>query len=99
MLRADHTEISLGKLKFGQPHTFKYVLTNSSEKTVIITKLVAGCSACTKAYTSRSYLKPGDSSDINVIFTPGSIGRQSKSIDVVYDNINTVKLKFTAEVD
>lgn len=99
MLKVDEQEKSLGKLRFGKDHKFKYILTNEFSKSLMINKLITGCSSCTKAYTNKTYLKPGESSDIIVTFTPGSKGQQVKTINVVYNNIENLLLKFTADVD
>lgn len=99
MLTVNQTDIDLGQLRFGQPHKFKYIVTNNSTDSLIINKLVTGCSSCTKAYTSKTYLKTGESSDINVTFTPGTTGNQLKTLNVIYNNINELALKFRAHVD
>lgn len=99
MLKVNQAETNLGTLVFGKPHNFKYTLTNDSPESVVINKLVLGCSSCTKAYTSKTYLRSGESSDVNVTFTPGSKGKQLKTINVIYNNINELVLKFTAHVD
>lgn len=96
---ANQQELDLGKIKFGQPFKFNFTLTNTGKDSAIVTKLVTGCSSCTKASCRRTYVKPGSTTDIDVVFTPGSKGKQTKSVNVIYNHNENILLKFTAEVD
>ena len=103
MLVPDNKEMHLGNLKFGQPYNFKYSLKNTSAEEVKITKLIVGCSSCTTANTSNSIVAPGESTDINVTFTPGSTGATTKAVNVSYTvggkPAPAFALKFKAVVD
>jgi len=48
--------------------------------------------------TTKEVLQPGEDGIINVTFTPGSTGNQTKHISVRYDESQVLKLEFTAEV-
>ena len=84
MLNVNQRDIDLGNLKFGVPHQFKYVITNDYNKKVIINRLVLGCKSCTVATTEKNILEPGESTNINVVFTPGSTGINSKKISIAH---------------
>ena len=98
MLKTNQQKINLGSLKFGVPHAFSYEISNPTANTITINKLVMGCNSCTKADIENHILPPGSTTKINVIFTPGSTGLQSKHIDVMY-NGTSLSLKFTAKVE
>lgn len=86
MLVADEQEKLLGNLKFGVPHNFKYIITNSGDKTIIITGLVLGCNSCTKASVAKQILGVGQSTEIDTTYTPGATGISTKNINVQYSN-------------
>lgn len=102
MLLANQQLLSLGKLKTGFPHKFKFVLSNkSTDKTDNITNITVGCGSCTQASCDKTEVAPGESTDINVVFTPSSTGVQLKSVTVQYkegSNTGSLTLKFSAEV-
>ena len=89
---------SLGEIRFGKSTSFKYSVTNEGSNPLEITKIVVGCGSCTKASTTKTKLLPGETSEIDVQFTPGSIGSQKKYITVKYDDIQVLSLQFTADV-
>jgi hypothetical protein len=97
MLTVNQQKINLGDLKFGQPHSFAFELTNPTPSPITVNKLVLGCHSCTKAHIESNIIKPGESTKVQVIFTPGSTGIQSKHIDVFYAD-QSLSLKFTANV-
>lgn len=103
MLTTNQKELDLGHVKFGQPYNFKFTLKNSSKQEVHITKLVVGCQSCTTAYTNKPNVAPGETTDINVTFTPGSTGPNIKNISVNYTTGGhpspSESLKFRAIVD
>jgi hypothetical protein len=102
MLKADQHEKFLGNLKFGEPHNFKYIITNSGDKTVVITKIVLGCNSCTKASIVKQVLGHNQDTELDVIYTPGSTGITSKDIIVQYNNgdkAEHLNLKFKAQID
>lgn len=90
--------IDLGKIKFGKPHSFNMTFRNDSNKDVTVTKLVVGCSSCTKAQIRNTILHPSDIGVIETVFTPGTLGKQKKNVSVLTDN-GTLKLEFTADVE
>lgn len=63
-----------------------------------ITKLVVGCGSCTKASTEKTIIQPDEETLVNVIFTPGRTGIQTKHISVRYNGDMILKLEFTADV-
>lgn len=97
MLVAQEPTKSLGKVKFGKPTNFSYCLENTGDRTIEINKLIVGCNSCTKAYTKKTSLKSGESTTIEVTFTPGSLGEQKKWITVRWNETQDLKLSFTAD--
>lgn len=98
MLVAKDNPKSLGKVKFGKPHSFTFCLENTSSQTITIDKIVVGCNSCTKASLKQKVVPPYQSVLMDVIFTPGSLGNQKKFITVKWGGlINDLKLAFTAE--
>lgn len=101
MLVVDVQEKDLGNLKFGKPHNFNYIITNSGDTIITVTKLLLGCQSCTTASISKQVIGVGQSSSIDVTFTPGSTGIQNKSLIVQYTDSFTqdqLSLKFKAIV-
>ena len=97
MLVAVDTVKDLGKVKKGSPYSFQFALRNNGQNEVIIDRISVGCGFCTKASTSKVKLGPGDTSNIDVIFTPGSTGTQQKFVNVQWNRDNLLKLTFTAD--
>jgi len=101
MLKVDEEEKYLGNLKFGEPHNFKYIITNSGNETIVITKIILGCNSCTKASIVKQMLGYGQDTILDVTYTPGSTGLTSKDVILQYtDGIQPeqLKLKFKAQV-
>lgn len=100
MLTVDNKVKMLGSLKFGQPHSFTYTLTNDHTQEVHINKIVLGCASCTKASVDKWTVQPGETSILSVVFTPGSLGLQTKTIQILYSiagsEFPSVELKFKA---
>lgn len=96
MLVTEEPVKDLGRIKFGQINRFTYKLTNVGDKEVVIKKLSVSCSSCTTASTPKKTVRPGEDIIINVTFTPGTVNKQKKHIDVLYDNTG-LRLEFTAE--
>lgn len=88
----------LGRIKFGKPYSFKYILKNNGTKEVKINTLTVGCTSCTKASAAANKLGPTEETTINVVFTPGTLGKNRKSINVAYDD-SSLKLEFIADVE
>ena len=97
MLVAVDTVKDLGKVKKGKAYPFQFTLKNNSETTITIDRISVGCGSCTKASTSKVSIGPGDTSKIDVIFTPGSTGTQQKFVNVQWNRDNLLKLTFTAD--
>jgi hypothetical protein len=97
MLVANEPIKNLGKVKFGKPHAFTFCVQNIGNGIIEITKIQVGCGSCTTAHVKNTHLRSGESTDINVVFTPGSTGEQKKFITVKWNNINDLKLSFTAD--
>lgn len=102
MLVANQQEINLGNVQLNKSHNFKFVLKNTSDKEIKINKIVVGCNSCTIASMNSNTVAPGQSADLNVVFTPNSTGLNSKSI-TVFHTVNgspvNYSLKFKAQVD
>ncbi len=94
MLQVNESLKDLGKIKFGEPCEFKYILTNSSSEILTINKLVKSCNSCTEASINKRILSPGESVDLNVVFTPGITGRNEKSIQILYNTEGNLNVKF-----
>ena len=97
MLSSIEQTKDIGQVKFGQPTSFSFNVTNSGPNPLEITKVAVGCQSCTKASVLDKRLQPGASTEVNVIFTPGSLGKQNKFINVEWDRRDTLRLTFTAE--
>lgn len=97
MLISTEQNKDIGNVKFGKPFSFTIPITNSGTNPLEITKVAVGCQSCTKASVLDKRLQPGSSTEVNVIFTPGSLGKQNKFINVEWDRKDTLKLTFIAE--
>ena len=98
MLTTQEPTKNLGRLKYGKATGFLFNILNASQTDAEITKIVVGCGSCTKASTLKTKLGPNESTDINVVFTPGSTGAQKKHITVRYNADSVLTLEFTADV-
>jgi uncharacterized protein DUF1573 len=102
MLKVDNADKQIGEVKFGQPHTFTYTITNKFTVPVTITKIATGCSSCTKASIDKVNLQPDEVATITAVFTPGSMGLQSKTLTIFSSTGTMIRpplgLKFRATV-
>jgi hypothetical protein len=98
MLTTTEPTRDLGRLKFGKAEKFTIPIKNEGDSAVKIDKLILGCGSCTEASSPKTMLFPDEEVQINVKFTPGSVGNQKKYIQVRYDGNQILKLEFTAEV-
>jgi hypothetical protein len=87
----------LGSIQFGKPHGFIFPVQNSGSLPIEITKIIVGCGSCTTAVSAKNKLAAGESTDIRVTFTPGSLGKQKKHLDVEWNRSQNLRLTFTAE--
>jgi hypothetical protein len=99
MLQPNQHLISLGDLKYGQPYSFKYSLKNASEQPITVNRVMVGCGSCTTANIHKLSISPGEETDLDVVFTPGSTGIQRKGITIQYNDTDSVVLNFTASVN
>lgn len=98
MLTVDNTEIDLGTIQFGKVYEFEYTLTNTVGKDMVINSLKPSCSSCTKASITKK-IKGNDSAKMKVTYTPGAVGKALKSIDILYDGDQYLKVTFKAMVN
>lgn len=98
MLITKEPSRSLGKLKYGKPTNFLFQVQNQGTSPIKIDKLVVGCGSCTKAKIQKTLLQPEETVNVDVTFTPGSTGLQTKHITIRYDETEVLKLEFTADV-
>lgn len=96
MLITTQSPIDLGQVKFGKPVNFSFDVKNTGNRPLQITKLWVGCSACTKATAKKIMIVDGGCTTIDVVFTPGSLGPQNKTVQVQWDGNQVLKLEFTA---
>lgn len=97
MLTINQPNKELGQVKYGKPYPFTYELSNTSNEVITINKIIVGCGSCTTAKTNKTTLSPGETSIIDVVFTPGSVGKQNKNINVKWNIDQLLKLTFTGE--
>ena len=89
-----------GKMKSGEKLTYAYKFTNTGKSDLIIRKTKASC-GCTTTEPEKPLLKPGESSQINIIFdSTGFKGDQHKTVFVYCNDprYSTVALHFTGIV-
>lgn len=102
MLTSNSYDENLGDLELGKAHNFKYILTNSSDKQIEIKQVALGCHSCTKVTYSKRTLLSGESMDLDVTYTPGSLGISIKSVSVIYEQDGLVNpnlvLKFRSKI-
>lgn len=98
MLITNNKEILLGDIKFGEPHEFSYILYNASKQEAVINTIVEGCKSCTKTTISRDIIPSGEFAKLNVVFTPGNLGKTLKGISIIYNSGIELKLTFRANI-
>lgn len=89
-----------GKVPQGANVSKVFYLINEGSDTLEIIKVKPGC-GCTKAPVSKNVIAPGDSAEIEIIFSSGRRrGRWAKSTRVFTSDIvrGVSKLRFSAEV-
>lgn len=96
MLTTKDSPIDLGDIPFGKPTNFSFTVKNEGRVPIEITKLWVGCASCTKATTHKAKLADGECTTINVVFTPGTIGKQQKNVQVQWNGNQVLRLDFTA---
>jgi hypothetical protein len=98
MLTTKEQVKDLGNLKFGKAHTFTYEIKNDTDQLIQVDKVIVGCGSCTTADLHNKFIKPGASSILKATFTPGSTGKQLKTIQLKQKDGPVLKLEFTADV-
>ena len=94
------TTVNFGKILRGQKTTVSFPFKNTGKGMLAITKVSAGC-GCTKAKATKTQLKPGQTSDVKVVFDSKDYAMKiMKSIYVISnDPANpSVHLHITGEV-
>lgn len=96
MLTTTQSPLNLGQVQFGKPIDFSFEVRNTGNRPLQITKLWVGCASCTTARVSKAMLAENECAQVNVTFTPGSIGTQNKTVQIQWDGNKVLKLEFTA---
>lgn len=105
MAKAPHVEFmekvfDFGSLKQGDKAEHIFVMKNSGKTDLVIRKTKASC-GCTAITPLKKVLKPGEESNIKVVFNSrGKRGRQNKLITVITNDPkdSSVKLRVTGNV-
>lgn len=97
MLVSNQQNIALGRVKVGEARKMKYTINNTGSSLIKIEGIHLGCGRCTTASMDANQLQAGESSTLNVVFTPDSTGGQVKNVTVKYTG-GTLTVKFSAEV-
>lgn len=98
MLKALEETIDLGTIEYGKVYNFHYEIVNESPKDLVINKIQVSCTSCTQGKFVNK-LAAGAKDKLKVTYTPGSVGNQSKWVDVVYDNDQRLRVQFKAVVN
>ena len=93
MLVAENPLMDLGDIKFGQVYKFTFKVRNEGPKPIKIKKIAVSCSACTVATMHKTVIDPQATEMVYVTFTPGSVSKQKKSVQLLYDD-KSLLLKF-----
>lgn len=97
MIQLNRNQIDLGSIKLNTQHRFNVTVQNTGNKSIIVdTKPY--CGACTTARVKKSTLVEGESTTIDLVFTPSSKGMNAKVVGILENNVETTKLTFTANV-
>lgn len=91
---------NFGSIKAGEKLKYAYKFTNKGKSDLIIRRTKASC-GCTATEPEKSLLKPGESSQINIVFdSSGLKGEQHKTVFVYCNDprYSTVALHFTGDV-
>jgi hypothetical protein len=99
MLVASPEMLDLGKIKYGKVYDFTYLIVNKGENPVYIKEIVESCKSCTSARISSKVVNPNENVVLHVAYTPGSTGRQLRSINIIHSNDDVLKVDFKGFVD
>jgi hypothetical protein len=96
-LAFDKLEHDFGNVKIGQDYTYKFKVTNTGKKPLVIEDAKASC-GCTVPAKPENPIEPGKSDEIVVTFTPkpGQSGITTKTVSVTANTdpkITTLTIK------
>lgn len=94
------TRFNFGSIEQGKNITHKYFFQNIGKSDLIVRKIKAGC-GCTPYMTNKRYIKPGESSFLEVTFkSKGRRGRQHKFITFITNDPknHTIKLEIMGNI-
>lgn len=74
---------NFGTIQQGEKKSYNFEFTNTGKSDLIIRKVKSTC-GCTVANPSKDVIKPGESSELKVVFnSAGKLNKQNKSITVI----------------
>lgn len=73
--------IDAGKISQGVPKTFEFVLTNESDKDLVITNVKASC-GCTASEYTKEVIKPHKNGVVKAVFNASVKGVFNKTVTV-----------------
>ena len=77
-----------------QPMTTTFPFTNTGSKTLVLSRLQAGC-GCTIPVADKTVLQPGESGTITVTFDPkGKANKQDKKVTIFSNSVNNPQKAF-----
>ena len=82
IIKAEKDSINLGIVKYGEKKQTTFTITNRGNSPLIIRDVRTSC-GCTNASWDKHPVKPGEKTEVSVVFEPNSLGKFIKSIDVL----------------
>ena len=90
--------LPLGTVKYGEKLTSAFRLLNTGGEPLLIRDVKPSC-GCTNVKWSKKPVRPGELTEISIVFEPNSLGRFMKSIDVWCNTTQQIhKLNLRGEV-
>lgn len=89
--------IDLGTFHTNEVKEDEYIICNTGSSPLIILKVVSSCN-CTKIKYPQKPIPPGDTCRIKVVYTPNSLGKFNKAIDLhtnTRPQLNTLRIRGT----
>jgi len=98
-IRFDDLNYNFGTITQGEKVTYAYKFKNTGKSPLIISSAEASC-GCTVPEVPKEPIKPGDESEIKVVFnSAGKLGRIDKQVTVSSNGIpNVIALHLTGEI-
>jgi len=98
-IRFDDLNYNFGTITQGEKVTYAYKFKNIGKSPLIISSAEASC-GCTVPEVPKEPIKPGDESEIKVVFnSAGKLGRIDKQVTVSSNGIpNVIALHLTGEI-